>query len=76
MQNENFNNYSLKILEVVVTFERVVKHAAHDAWATKSTFVDIVGNFALPLIPPEISGGFGLEHLPLCAQIRPSILKA
>lgn len=61
---------------MVVTFERVVKHAAHDVWATKSTFVDIVGNFALPVIPPEISGWLCLEHLPLCAQIRSAILKA
>lgn len=59
-----------------VTFERVVKYAAHDVWATKSAFVNNVGNFTLPLIPPKISGWLSLEHLPLYAQIRSAILKA
>lgn len=68
----------IKVLnkEVPVTFERMVKYAAHDVWATKMAFVDIVWNFALPLIPPKISGWLSLEHFPLCAQICSAILKA
>lgn len=54
----------------------MVEYAAHDVWATKMAFVDIVGNFALPLIPPKISGWLSLEHFPLCAQISSAILKA